>query len=103
VGVPEPLALAQGAICPLPPKTSASSTPPATDDEAAISNPDLRIAFDTFTKRLAEGAIVVVDARSEGEFLAGHIPGAIWIPLSNVGAQAAQLRGRGKPIVTYCS
>jgi hypothetical protein len=55
VGVPDPLAVAQGAICPVPLKTLASSAPSANEDETAISNPDLRIAFETFTKRRAEG------------------------------------------------
>ncbi len=106
VGVPDPLAVAPGAICPLPPKTSASSAvsaPSAADDEAAISNPDLRIPFDTFKRRRAGGTIVVIDVRTEGEFLSGHIPGAIWIPLSTVSTQVAQLRTRGKSVVTYCS
>jgi len=103
VAVPDPLAAAQGATCPLPPKTSAASPPSPDEDEAAIANPDLRIAFDTFRKRLAEGAIVLVDVRSEGEFESGHIPGAIWIPLHLVKEQATQLRAKGKPIVTYCS
>jgi rhodanese-related sulfurtransferase len=78
------------------------SAPSATDDDAAISNPDLRIPFDTFKQRRAEGSIVVIDVRTEGEFLAGHIPGAVWIPLSTVSTQVTQLRARGKPIVTYC-
>jgi len=103
VGVPDPVAVAQGAICPLPPKASVSSAPPANDDETEISNPDLRIAFDSFKKRRAEGTIVVVDVRTEGEFLAGHVPGAIWIPLSTVTTQVAELRARGKPVITYCS
>jgi ubiquinone/menaquinone biosynthesis C-methylase UbiE len=101
--VPDSLAPAQGAICPVPPKTSASSPSPATNDEAAIANPDLRMAFDTFKKRRAENSIVVVDVRSEEEFLAGHVPGATWIPSNRLTEQIAQLRARGKPIVTYCS
>jgi hypothetical protein len=48
VGVPDPAAVAQGAICPVPPKASASSAPSPNKDETAISNPDLRIAFDIF-------------------------------------------------------
>jgi len=79
------------------------SAPSAADDEAAISNPDLRIPFDTFKRRRAGGTIVVIDVRTEGEFLSGHIPGAIWIPLSTVSTQVAQLRTRGKSVVTYCS
>jgi ubiquinone/menaquinone biosynthesis C-methylase UbiE len=103
VVVPDPLAFAEGAICPLPSKTPATSSSSSGDDEAAVANPDLRIAFDTFRARLAEGAIVVVDVRSEGEFESGHIPGAIWIPLHRVKEQVPQLRAKGKPIVTYCS
>jgi len=103
VVVPDPLALAQGATCPLPPKPSPPPAAPSDDEETAIANPDLRIAFATFKKRLAEGAIVVVDVRSEGEFESGHVPGAIWIPLDLVKEQATQLRAKGKPIVTYCS
>jgi precorrin-6B methylase 2 len=103
VSVPDPVAMAEGAICPVPPKTSVTSSTSATDDETAISNPDLRMAFDTFKKRRAEGTIVVVDVRTEGEFLDGHVPGAVWIPLSTVATQVAQIRAMGKPIVTYCS
>jgi FkbM family methyltransferase len=103
VGVPDPLAVAQGAVCPLPPKTPASSEVSPTDDEAAISNPDLRVAFDTFKQHLATRTIVVVDVRSEAEFLSGHVPGAIWIPLERITEEIAQLRATGRPIVTYCS
>src|SRR5882672_492631 len=103
VGVPDPAAVAQGAVCPIPSKASVSSAPSPNEDETAISNPDLRIAFDTFKKRRAEGKIVVVDVRTEDEFLAGHVPGAIWIQLSTVAAEVAKLRATGKPIVTYCS
>jgi len=77
-------------------QTSASSPSPATDNEEAIANPDLRMAFDTFKKRRAENSIVVVDVRSEGAFLAGHDPGALT-------ERTAELRARGKPVATYCS
>jgi len=107
VAVPDPHALAQGATCPLPPKPShsSSSSAPSLDSAAgtAISDPALRIAFETFKKRLADGSIVVVDVRTQDEFAAGHVPGAIWIPASTIGSQVADLRARGKPIVTYCS
>lgn len=84
-------------------QTSASSPSPATDNEEAIANPDLRMAFDTFKKRRAENSIVVVDVRSEDEFLAGHVPGATWIPSNRLTEHIAELRARGKPVVTYCS
>jgi precorrin-6B methylase 2 len=74
-----------------------------TADESAQANPDLRIAFDLFKKRRADGSIVVVDVRSEEEFLAGHIPGALWIELADLSSHVEQLRSLRKPIVTYCS
>ena len=77
------------------PAPSAEDTPEA--------SPALRITFDAFMKRRAERSIVVVDVRSEEEFLAGHIPGATWIQLSDLSSQVERLRGLQKPIVTYCS
>lgn len=75
----------------------------STADESSLASPDVRIPFDLFKKRRAEGSIVVVDVRSEEEFLAGHIPAAIWIELSDLPSHIEQLRSLRKPIVTYCS
>jgi ubiquinone/menaquinone biosynthesis C-methylase UbiE len=86
---------------PAPANDSVSASPIA--DESAQSSPDLRIAFDLFKKRRADGSIVVVDVRSEEEFLAGHIPGALWIELTDLSSRLEQLRSLRKPIVTYCS
>jgi rhodanese-related sulfurtransferase len=61
------------------------------------------MAFDTFKKRRAENSIVVVDVRSEGAFLAGHVPGATWIPYNTLTERTAELRARGKPVARYCS
>ena len=72
-------------------------------DEISEASPDLRIAFDTFKQRRTAGSLVVVDVRSEEEYLAGHIPGAVWIELSDLSAHLEQLRALRKPIVTYCS
>ena len=77
--------------------------PAPSAEEAAAASPDLRITFDAFKKRRAERSIVVVDVRSEEEFLAGHMPGATWIQLSDLSSQVERLRGLRKPIVTYCS
>jgi precorrin-6B methylase 2 len=84
-----------------PTTDSAPASPTA--DESAQASPDLRIAFDLFKKRRADGSIVVVDVRSEEEFLAGHIPGALWIELADLPSHVEQLRSLRKPIVTYCS
>jgi precorrin-6B methylase 2 len=77
--------------------------PAPSAEEAPEASPDLRITFDAFKKRRAERSIVVVDVRSEEEFLAGHIPGATWIQLSDLGSHVEHLRGLRTPIVTYCS
>jgi precorrin-6B methylase 2 len=77
--------------------------PAVSGEETPEASPNLRITFDDFKKRRAERSIVVVDVRSEEEFLAGHIPGATWIQLSDLGSQVDRLHGLRKPIVTYCS
>src|SRR5262245_34725264 len=89
----------------VPSATPATDNSPAssTTDESAQANPDLRIPFDLFKKRRADGSIVVVDVRSEEEFLAGHIPRALWIELADLSSHLEQLRSLRKPIVTYCS
>jgi precorrin-6B methylase 2 len=88
------------------PARDAAAPSPAADpavDEAAETSPDLRITFGTFKQRRAEGSVVVVDVRSEEEYLEGHIPGALWIELSDLDAHLEQLKALLKPIVTYCS
>src|SRR5262245_23139391 len=84
------------------PTTDGAPASPA-PDQSAQASPDLRIAFDLFKKRRADGSIAVVDVRSEEEFLAGHIPGALWIELADLSSHVEQLRSLRKPIVTYCS
>jgi ubiquinone/menaquinone biosynthesis C-methylase UbiE len=91
------VAVPQGSIA------SETTPDPSPSEEAALASPDLRIAFDTFKRRRAEGSIVVVDVRSEEEHLAGHIPGATWIELSDLNSHIDELRALQKPIVTYCS
>lgn len=49
-----------------------------------------------------EGALLV-DVRSPGEFAGGHIPGALNVPLQELGSRAPELSKKGKPIVVYCA
>ena len=102
VAVADPSSAPEG-TCPIPPKRPTAVAAEPADDENAITNPDLRMAFETFKKRRAAGTIVVVDVRGESEFTAGHVPGALWIPLSTVGSHVEELRAKRKSIVTYCS
>jgi predicted methyltransferase len=105
VAVPDPLASTNATPNPNTASTqkSVASTPTNVDDEAGITNPDLRMSFDRFKELNDKGEITVIDVRSESEYRAGHIPGATWIPLERVGEQAEHLRQLGRPVATYCS
>ncbi|MEK7347647.1 MAG: metalloregulator ArsR/SmtB family transcription factor [Candidatus Eisenbacteria bacterium] len=52
-------------------------------------------------KRAEEGTVIVLDVRPPEEYRAGHIPGAISVPVEKLGARLADLP-RGKEIVAYC-
>lgn len=49
-----------------------------------------------------KGQAVIVDVRGEDSFKAGHIKGALWIPVNDIASRAGELP-RGKTIITYCS
>lgn len=51
---------------------------------------------------MARGEVIVIDVREVDAYLAGHIEGALQIPLSYIAGEVPYLR-RGKPIVTYCT
>jgi len=76
-------------------QTPVAQTSPAGDGAARITVADLRAALD-------KGTAVVVDVRTDDQYKAGHIKGAIHIPETNVAARANELP-RDKTIVTYCS
>lgn len=44
---------------------------------------------------------MLLDTRSAREYNAGHIPGAVHIPLADIGAKAKKIR-KDKEIVVYC-
>lgn len=50
---------------------------------------------------LSQGA-VIVDVRTAAEFKSGHIKGAVNIPLDQVKSKVAELKKKGKPIITCC-
>ncbi len=64
-----------------------------------------RISQEEFKKLRAEGQVVVVDVRDADSYKAGHIPGAISIPLDQITApeHVKDLKAAGKPIITYCA
>ena len=52
-------------------------------------------------KRLKAGLVTVLDVRPVDEFAAGHIPGAINIPVSELKKRLAELP-RNQEVVAYC-
>jgi rhodanese-related sulfurtransferase len=51
---------------------------------------------------VAEGKAIIVDVRGEESYKFGHIKGARWINLNDIGSRAGELP-RDKMIITYCS
>lgn len=52
-------------------------------------------------RRLGEGGVLVLDVRPEAEFAAGHIEGAMSVPLSDLPGRLGDLPGEVE-IVAYC-
>lgn len=46
--------------------------------------------------------VMLLDTRTNKEYDAGHIPGAVHIPLADIGAKAKKIR-KDKEIVVYCA
>jgi 3-mercaptopyruvate sulfurtransferase SseA len=62
-----------------------------------------RMTLGEFRKALDAGAIVAIDVRAPEAYRSGHIPGTLSVPGDQIEARVADLRAKGKPIVTYCS
>ena len=44
----------------------------------------------------------LVDVRTPGEYAGGHIPGAVNVPLQQIGAIASEVPDKGTPLFVYC-
>jgi rhodanese-related sulfurtransferase len=64
-----------------------------------------RLSQSAFRSLQAAGRVLVVDVRIEQSFRAGHIPGALNVPVGEVEARAPEILrlSAGRAIVTYCS
>jgi rhodanese-related sulfurtransferase/predicted transcriptional regulator len=71
--------------------------------EAYLENRDALEAVDAteLMERLSDEGVVVLDVRPEEEYRAGHIPGAISVPVDALEA-ALQTLPRDREIVAYC-
>ena len=62
---------------------------------------DEPVSRDELLRRAEAGDVVVIDVRPAGEYAAGHIPGAMSIPLGELPARLDAL-SPGSEIVAYC-
>jgi len=60
-----------------------------------------QVSAEELQERLTRGAVVVLDVRPEPEYRAGHIPGALSVPLAALAPLAPKLPRR-RQIVAYC-
>jgi rhodanese-related sulfurtransferase len=59
------------------------------------------IALEELLRRLREDSITLVDVRPRKEFNAGHLPGAMSVPLEELDKRLSELP-RGREVVAYC-
>lgn len=59
------------------------------------------ISHDDLLSRAKDGLVTVLDVRPADEYAAGHIPGAVNIPLRELKSRLSELE-TGKEVVAYC-
>lgn len=59
------------------------------------------VAGEELVRRVKSGEVTVVDVRPEEEYRAGHIPGALSIPVDTLEARMRELP-KGRTVVAYC-
>ncbi len=59
------------------------------------------VSREELLRRAAAGDVIVLDVRPAAEYAAGHIPGAVSIPIGQLGQRLAELPA-GTEVVAYC-
>ena len=54
-------------------------------------------------KKFADEGGIIVDVRTRTEYLGGHVPGAINIPLEEIAADLALIPNKNQPLLLCCS
>lgn len=98
---------AEPRVVPVAPVTPVAAVAPVADvaEHASTDHgPDSaqRMSPSELSRLLARGEALVLDVREADAYLAGHIDGAVHIPLSFIESELPYLR-RGKRIVAYCT
>lgn len=60
-----------------------------------------KVDRETLLRRVREGRVTVIDVRPPEEFIAGHIPGAVSVPLAELKSRLKDLPRR-RAVVAYC-
>ena len=71
----------------------------------AAAEPVATDSLDDIRKAVAEGKAVLVDVREQGEWDAGHLAGAVLVPLSELSKDGAVVPAsipKDKPVYLYC-
>jgi 3-mercaptopyruvate sulfurtransferase SseA len=80
------------------PVTQPPARPPAASDLTSVP----RMPLATAREEIERGTVLVIDVRDADAYVAGHIPGALQIPLMRIDGEIDYLP-RDKPILTYCT
>jgi DNA-binding transcriptional ArsR family regulator/rhodanese-related sulfurtransferase len=59
------------------------------------------VDIEELRRRLETGEVTVLDVRPREEYLAGHIPGAVSMPIDELERRLAEVP-RGRPVIAYC-
>ncbi len=76
-----------------------ASATPRSDELAGVP----RISQADFKRELTAGNVLVLDVRDAASYESGHIPGAVSMPLDELGRHLEELKAEKRPIVTYCA
>ena len=92
--------------------TAPLRVPPAAPDEAAsyfrtqlafhTDASDVAAAIEAAKAMNADKGFVLLDSRNAASWEQGHIPGAIYLPTTEIPKRAHELLDKDVPVVTYC-
>ena len=79
-------ALALAAVAPLAAQGAhgARAAAPAAPSKGGLAHPEFLVSAARLHRELGSPGLLIIDARSHGEYLSGHIPGAVNLPLAEL-------------------